>query len=167
MNHTASADCDTVHTGARNTFDRAVATPTDSGVFACPEFDGYGQGGADRETARMALSMFLTPFPPNDRRKSDGGFQTHRGAKTMPTGTPTTTPIAASTGNTPKRDVQSRTSPTTSLTDTMRAMLIDGALCKARKHLNDGSMSLSLGQTLVASRHLKQACSKATTGGRA
>ncbi|MEI7590189.1 MAG: hypothetical protein WCJ49_02565 [Deltaproteobacteria bacterium] len=144
--------CAKVRQGAKNTFGIAVATPTESGVFACPE---YGQGGANRETARMAIPMFLTPCPPNDRKKSLCGFQFRIGDKTMPQGTPTTTPTAAPTKSIQTIDLSTR------------MILIDISLTKASQALHAGSLSKSLGATLSAGRHLKQAITKATTSGRA
>jgi len=171
-----------IHDGARNTTEVAVATPTESGVFACPESLGYGQGGANRETARMATSMFLTPCPPDDRRKSEGGFQSQVGAKTMPQGTPTTTGAPAQTppneatnqatlpryqqqGTPHPERIQIAPSPSKSLDAATRQLLIHTALYKAGSLLLAGSFSQSLGQALIASRHMKQLCADSQVGG--
>ena len=153
--------CAKVRQGAKNTFGIAVATPTESGVFACPE---YGQGGANRETARMAIPMLQTPCPPKDRCKSLCGFQFRIGDKTMPQGTPTTTPTAAH-----HEAINRPPHPTTSksIDPSLRLVMIDNILTQASQSLRSGSMSKSLGATLSASRHLKQAITEATTSLRA
>lgn len=48
----------------------------------------------------------------------------------------------------------------------MRFLLIDSSLTRASQALRAGSLSKSLGATMAASRHLKQAVIEATTSGR-
>lgn len=82
----------------KNTISNAVATPTESGVLACPNSRAgrslsmasplvYGQGGPFREAGRVTLLTFLTPCPPNARKNANGGFFTRNGEKAMTTKT--------------------------------------------------------------------------------
>lgn len=92
-----------------NTKKLAVATPTESGVLACPKLKagrqslaamshGFGQGALVRKASGVTSFTFSTPCPPNALENADGGFKSQLGAKTMQT---QTTPTAATTGHAP------------------------------------------------------------------
>jgi hypothetical protein len=100
--------CDTVIPGASNTTKLAGNLP-DSEVFSRPEFraglnfqasHGFGRDGANRKAARMTNFMFETSRPPVARSNAASGFQSQLGARTMTTVNTTTTPKAATLGNT-------------------------------------------------------------------
>ena len=82
-----------------NTFGRAVATPTASGVLSCPDFlgvsvfgrtYGFGRDGLVRKAGRTALPVFSTSRPPAALENVACGFESRRGAKTM-----TASPVAS------------------------------------------------------------------------
>ena len=76
--------------GARNTIEPAVASPTESGLLSCQDSGAgrynsagrhdCGQGAAFREGAGTAVSVLLTPCPPDARSKANGDFLAQPGA---------------------------------------------------------------------------------------
>jgi hypothetical protein len=81
-----------------NTFEPAVAAPTESGVLSCPDFLGafkfgcvssFGRDGLVRKAGRMAGSMFSTSRPPAALENVVCGFSVQPGTETM-----TTTPAS-------------------------------------------------------------------------
>lgn len=81
----------TMRVGARNTVYRAVAHPTESGIFCClfltirviRTVPVFGWGAVVRKAIGMARYMFRTPRPPYTCRSVKGGYQSHRGDLTM------------------------------------------------------------------------------------
>lgn len=89
----------TMRVGARNTVYRAVAHPTESGIFCClfltirviRTAPVFGWGAVVRKAIGMARYMFRTPRPPYTCRSVEGGYQSHRGDLTMSKLIPITT----------------------------------------------------------------------------
>ena len=94
----------TIHTKAKapvleNTFRKAVATPTESGVLSRPDFldaptfgrtHGFGLDGWSGNARRTSLRVFSTSSPPALLENDEGGLKSRKGAKTM-----TTSPMAS------------------------------------------------------------------------
>ena len=170
----ARQSCAKVRPSAKHTSDSAVATPTVSGVFLRPKISVYGRDGRSGDARRTATSVCLTSRPPAHLKQCASGYQPQVGVETMPTGTPTTTPTAAPHEATNQATfpsyqqlgtcIQIATSTSKSLDDSVRKMLIDCALTKAKLCFVDGAFPQSLGQALVATRHLKQLCDEANGG---
>lgn len=95
----------TMRPGAEHTFEYAVATPTESGVFSRPKFGNtalcrvhsLGLGVVNRKATSTAYSVCSNPVPPNDLNSQRAGFKSQYGAKTMATATTTTTGKSAQT----------------------------------------------------------------------
>ena len=87
----------TIHTKAKapvleNTFRKAVATPTESGVLSRPDFldaptfgrtHGFGLDGWSGNARRTSLRVFSTSSPPALLENDEGGLKSRKGAKTM------------------------------------------------------------------------------------
>ena len=172
----------TVRPSASNTSDNAVAIPTVSGVFSRLITLVFGRDGRHGNVRRTALSVLLTSRPPVARSKATSGYQSHNGDTTMPQGNPTTTGAPAQTppneasnqatlpryqqqGTPHPERIQIAPSPSKSLNAETRQLLIHTALYKAGSLLLAGSFSQSLGQALIASRHMKQLCADSQVGG--
>ena len=94
----------TIHAKAKapvleNTFRKAVATPTESGVLSRPDFldaptfgraHGFGLDGWSGNARRTSLRVFSTSSPPALLENDEGGLKSRKGAKTM-----TASPVAS------------------------------------------------------------------------
>lgn len=166
--HATLKRCDTVIPGASNTTKLAGNLP-DSEVFSRPEFasagpsrlHGFGRDGANRKAARMTNFMFETSRPPVARSNAASGFQSQLGAKAMTTVNTTTTPKAATLGN----------SPALSPSSIARQQAIENALTTAlyfiRLPSTESGLRAATGRAIRAASMLKQACAESTTSGRA
>ena len=89
-----------------NTFGKAVASPTESGVLSRPDFlgvstfgriYGFGRDGFVRKAGRTALPVFSTSRPPAALENAACGFESRKGAKTMTAVTPASRSAAPTT----------------------------------------------------------------------
>ena len=89
------------------------------------------------------------------------GFQSHQGAETMTTVNTTTTPKAATLGNTPALSPSS----------IARQQAIENALAMALYYVRlpstESGLRAATGRAIRAASMLKQACAESTTSGRA
>ena len=126
--------------------DSGAHTHALSWVFSRPEHFGFGRDGLVRKAGRMAESMFLTSRPPDARKNTDGGFQSHSGAETMTTVNTIPTP---KTGN---------PSPLA------RQLAIENALTMAlyfiRLPSTESGLRAATGRAIRAASMLKQACAE-------
>jgi hypothetical protein len=173
-----------IHTVATNTTKQAFR-PSDSRLFSCPNTSVLGLGAVIRKATGTTCFVFVNPVPPFDLQSRKAGSHVQQGTETMkqnPTGNHAqTTPAAApheainrpplpryqQSGTFHKDRIVTPPSPAKSVDLAMRFILIDSSLTRASKALRMGSLSQSLGATMAAGRHLKQAIGEATTSGRA
>jgi hypothetical protein len=144
-----------------DTMNVAVATPTESGVLACPKFKasrhslaamskGFGQGARIRKVRGVATFTSLTPCPPYARSGADGGFKSHVGAKTMQTQT------------TPKAEIKGSTPTVIYANTTERHAAIENSLSTALHLVRNGKtisdIQRAMSRAMRATTLLKQSC---------
>ncbi len=139
-----------------NTLEKAVATPTESGVLSCLDYGadcglstampyGFGRGAVDREAIGVAFSTFETPRHRMHVQMQTVDFSVQKGTETMK---PTVKPGAL---------------PATTHTDhlalTQRATnSLSMALWHIRHSSEQDSIQLATGRAVSAARALKQLC---------
>ncbi len=148
-----------------NTMYEAVATSTESGVLSCPNTGevrqalaamphGFGQGARIRKVRGVASYTFRTPCPPDAHLNAEGGFKSHKGAKTMKT---QTTPTASTTGHAPTVIYSNSVDRHAAIENSLSTAL---HLVRHGKTIADIQRAMS--RTMRATSLLKQTCNTAT-----